>query len=368
MISEAAAPRFPYMAWARNEAARTRHPLSASGMPAPDPALLGPLPGLDLGHPGAEALPDFEAAVAEVHGVVPARAIATLGASGAMFLAALRWFRRGAVVTEVPSYEPFRALPALLGAPHRVLARDPEHGLDLDAVERALADLPRPAHLFLCNPHNPSGHLLSAEHLVGLAELAARAGGILISNETYMEYAPLGERFHAATLAPNAISLGSLTKAYGLGPLRAGWIVLGEGLAHERAELVDLTCLVHVDAPTSALRAARAALERREALLAPLRDLERTSRPLLERWLASTPGVTGRLGPYGLTAFPRIEGARDTRALAERLVAEADVDTVPGEFFGAPGHLRVSFGLPAPRLAAALERLTAGLATQPGRT
>jgi len=241
--------------------------------------------------------------------------------------------------------------------------RDAERGLDLAAVEEVLARLPRPAHLFLCNPNNPTGHLLSADEIRRLAALAAGAGGILISNEIYMEYAPRAEHFHAATLAPNAVSLGSLTKAYGLGPLRAGWIVLGEGLADERAALSDLSYLVHVDSPTVALRAARVALDRRESLLEPLRELERTSRPLFARWLAATPGVEGRLGPYGLTAFPRLAGIADTLALSEFLVAEADVDVVPGEYFGAPGHVRLGFGLPPEPLTAALEHLTRGLAS-----
>lgn len=354
--------RFPYMFWARSESSRSRYPLAQSGMPNADPRSLGTLPGVDLGHPGAEALPAFEARLAELHGVAPERVLAALGASGAMHLVALRWFRGGGVLSEVPSYEPFRSLPPLFGAVLALVPREDERGLDLGRVERALRDLPRPAHLFLCNPHNPTGHLLAPEELRTLAELAEGAGGVLISNEIYMEYAPFAERFHAACLAPNAVSLGSLTKAYGLGALRAGWIVLGEGLAGERRSLLDLQYLVHVDAPTMALRAARRALDLRAALLEPLRALERTSRPLFARWLAATPGIRGRLGPYGLTAFPRIEGVTDTRALARFLAAEADVDAVPGEFFGAPGHLRLGFGQPTEVLGPALEQLAAGLA------
>lgn len=354
--------RFPYMFWARSESSRSRYALAHSGMPTADPRLLGDFAGLDLGHPGAEALPDFEARLAEIHGVVPTRVIATVGASGAMHLVALRWFRGGGVLTEVPSYEPFRSLPPLLGAALAVVPRDGVRGLDLEHVERELARLPRPAHVFICNPNNPNGHLLAAEELRALAELAEGAGGVLISNEIYMEYAPLDGRTHAALLAPNAVSLGSLTKAYGLGPLRAGWVVLGEGLERERTALLDLQYLVHVDAPTISLRAARRALDVRGALLEPLRAFERTSRPLFARWLATTPGVHGHVGSYGLTAFPRIEGIDDTRALSRFLAAEADVAAVPGEFFGTPGHLRLSFGQPVEVLGPALAQLATGLA------
>ena len=46
--------------------------------------------------------------------------------------------------------------------------------------------------------------------------------------------------------------------------------------------------------------------------------------------------------------------------LAERLAAEGVV-VCPGEFFGMPGHLRLGWGIPRPKLEAALEALGAAL-------
>lgn len=357
---------FPYMFWAHTEAARSPYSLAMSGMPPPDPAVFLS-PGLpDLGPPAAEALPALEARLAELFGTEPERVLVTPGASGAMLVCALRLFAGARVVTELPSYEPFRALPARLAADTRIVERTPERGwaLPVGAVSDALAGCGGggpPGHVFVATPHNPTGHVLPPDALVELAGLAARAGGVLVANETYMEFAPPAERVHAFHLAPNALSIGTLTKAYGLGPLRVGWILLGAGLAAERDLLRDAAYLGWVDPPTCALRAGMAALGRLEALLAPTRRFERESRPLLARWLAESELVEGELGRYGLTGFPRVVGVDDTRALARSLADEHGVDVVPGEFFGRAGHVRLGYALPPATLEAALERLEAGI-------
>jgi hypothetical protein len=351
------------MFWAHGESFTAPYSLAQSGMPAPDPALLGALE-LDLAPPAAGALADLEERLAELFALDPERVLVAPGASGAMLLAALRWFPGALVVSETPSYEPFRALPELAGGRLALVHRRPESGwrLDLGEVERALATAEGPAHVFVCTPHNPTGTVLPAADLARLADLAARRGGVLISNEIYMEFAAPSERVHAFALAPNAVSIGSLTKAYGLGALRIGWILLGEGLRIERARLQDLAYLGWVDPPTPSLRAARAALDALPALLAPLRRLERESRPELVRWLTAEPAVDGELGPLGLAAFPRVHGVSDTRALARYLAAEHAVAVTPGEFFGSPGHVRVGWGVPRATLVEGLARLSEGLA------
>jgi aspartate/methionine/tyrosine aminotransferase len=367
-VSSAERLQFPYMVWAHQSAVRSAFTLTQSGMPLADPAFLDALGPLDIGHPSREALPALEARLAELFGVDPSRVLVALGATGGMHLAAMRFFRPGVrVVADVPSYEPFRALPMYFGADLRPLRRRPEDGWQVDPGEvRALLARPgsggaAPGHVFLANLHNPTGALLERDRMVAIAREAERAGGCLVSCEVYMEYVPNARRVHAFELAPNGISIGSLTKAYGLGALRIGWILLGEGLAAERPHLVDMAYLGYVDPPTATMRAARLALDRLPELLAPLRTIERESRPIWERWLRGTAGVASTVPEFGIIAFPRIEGVEDTLALAEFLAREHQVDVVPGEFFGLPGHIRVSCGVPAATLAEALARLARGI-------
>jgi aspartate/methionine/tyrosine aminotransferase len=357
--------QFPYMVWAHTSATRSSYSLSQSGMPLAEPSFLDALGRFDLDHPSRAALPELEDAIASLFGVERERVIATLGASGGMHLCALRYFRPGnRVVADVPSYEPFRSLPMYLGADFRPLRRRLEDGWKIDPAEVGglLGKGSGTGHVFLANPHNPTGAILDRGTMAGIARAAERAGGVLVSCEVYMEYVPNERRVHAFDVAPNGITIGSLTKAYGLGPMRIGWIVLGEGLAKERAHLVDMAYLAYVDPPTATLRAGKLALGRLEKLLAPVRVIERESRPMWERWLASTDGVTSFVPEFGIIAFPKIEGVDDTIALSEVLARDHQVDVVPGEYFGLPGHLRVGCGVPAATLEEGLARLARGIA------
>lgn len=354
---------FPYMVWAQTESFVSPWCLAQSGMPVPEASFLDGAPLADLSMPPVDAVPRLRARLAELFGVEDERVLVTVGASGAMLAAAMRYFRGARVVTEVPSYEPFRELPPLFGAETRVVARRLEEGWRLDPARVAaeLEGCDRPGHVFIATPHNPTGAVSSPEELQALAAAAERAGGILISNEVYMEFAPNEERVHAFALAPNALSIGSLTKAYGLGSLRVGWIILGEGLRHEFEHLRDMAFLGWVDPPTPSCVAGRVALQHLTTLIQPARRFTAECRPHLVRWLEEEPRVEGIAPTLGLAAFPRIRGVDDTRALQAFLAREWQVDVGPGEFFGAPGHVRVGYGVPEETLVEGLRRLSQGL-------
>ncbi len=342
-------------------------------MPTPAPAefdLSVPVRGVDAGYAGSEALPAFEAKIAEMLHVDPRRVIATLGATGGMHLAAWRFFRPGSrVASETPSYEPLRALPRAFGAECVLVERDPAAGWGLDParIRQALAGCAR-GHVFMTNSHNPTGALLSGSEIAALASEAERVGGVLVCCEVYLEFEAAQRREYAFQVAPNAVSISSLTKAYGLGGLRSGWIVLGEALVGERESLLDLAYLTYGDQPTHTLRAGLAALPRLPELRVAIDRARRDTRPLLLRWLASTPGVSSTEPALGLTAFPRIEGVADTSALADFLVKHWDVGVVPGEFFGRPGHVRIGSSEEPALLQAALDRLGAGIADYRNRS
>lgn len=355
---------FPYMFWAQTEAFRSAYCLSQSGMPIPDLSGLAPSDQELLTWPSVEALPALEQRIGELFGLEAERVIATVGAAGAMLVCSQRWFGPGTTVaSELPRYEPLAALPRTHGARLVDLERRMESGwaIEPETLERVVADASGPVHVFITNPHNPSGAVLSAGELSALASAIAPTGGVLVCCEAYMDYAPNDQRVHAAHLAPNAVSIGTLTKAYGLGPLRTGWLLLGEGLADLRKELVDRCYLSWVDPPSASLVAARRALDQLPELLRRVRAIEAESRPHLIRWLRESTLVESTIAPFGILSFPRVRGVDDTLALQEFLAEQWDVDVVAGESFGAPGHLRVCCGVPEATLVEALIRLENGI-------
>jgi aspartate/methionine/tyrosine aminotransferase len=359
---------FPYMEWAHHASARTRSPLSNSGVPNADSNCFADL-RVDLDHPSRSALPEFEAAIARRIGVAPEAVVATPGASGGLAAVALWLFTGARVAVETPSYEQLRSLALRFAGQAIPLPRRHAQGYDClpSDLDQALMSAKRqggPGHAFLTNTHNPSGAKLPASRLRELADSCARHGGALVSCDIYQEFLPASERVWACRAADNGITIGSLTKAYGLGPLRLGWVALGEALVERRHELRDATYLLWVDPPTTTLAAGVVALQHLEQLGAKARELQLRSKPILDHWLRTEANIEAFVPEHGLVSFPRVRGISDTRALAEELVRQAEVDVVPGEFFGAPGHLRVSCGLPPIELESALERLTDVLARQ----
>lgn len=355
---------FPYMEWAQTESFRSPYCLSQSGMPLPPAEVLGGLePAELLAHAGMDALPRLERRIAELYDVDPAAVIVTPGATGAMHLVSQAWFRPGSrVAVEVPGYQGLRALPGHLGAEVAPLERRMDSGWDVHPDQVALLlNGAKAGHVFVTNPHNPSGAVLADGRLAACAAAAARTGGILAACEVYMDYAPEGARRHIAKEAPNGITISSLSKAHGLGPLRVGWLILGKGLLDQRRRLVDLARLTWIDVPTPSLVAGLRALDRLPQLLQPARRAEQEARPHLLRWLSDTVGVQGEAGPFGILSFPRLSGVRDTRAFASYLAEQHLVDVAPGDFFGLPGHVRVCCGVPEATLTEGLGRLSNGL-------
>jgi hypothetical protein len=115
---------------------------------------------------------------------------------------------------------------------------------DLDA----LAGLIRPATrlLYLNQPHNPTGTLMARpvfEHVIGLA----RAHGLVVfSDEVYreLEHDPASRLPGACDEYERAVSLGSISKSYGLPGLRTGWVATRDaGLRDAVAALKDYTTI-----------------------------------------------------------------------------------------------------------------------------
>lgn len=395
-------PHFPYMFWAHQGMDEATWSLSQSGMPAPAGARLAELVGAldaspaeawdaDLLHPCGAAQPALEAAIAALHGVPPERVLVTLGASMAMHVVASTLFAEPntTVAVDVPSYEPFRELPPYFGAHLAEVERRFEEGWrlapedvaaalqlpapDTDAATARGADDGAPKHLFITNPNNPTGATLDLAELQALGALIGpdrttphRAGqNALIVSEAYMALSDV--KTCAARDIPHAISLGSLTKAYGLGALRIGWIILGANWASQRDRFVGHSYLAYVDPPTASQRRGLALVPHLEALLAPYHAFTQTSRPLLFEAIESSPHLSGPTFDVGLVAFPRVapragEDVADTQDLARFLLETEDLGVTPGEHFGCPGHLRLGFGTPAEQVREAAERLKRGLA------
>ena len=226
---------FSYMAWAKGHSVAGGICLTRSGM-LPPPVELLDLQSLPLTL--AEVDPYGPSKIAEVlaarYGLTRAEVFLCGGsASQALFLTGLVLLEPGdLVLAEHPGYEALRRFAQFFQARVDPLPRPAARGWSVD--EDALAEgLGRGARLvLLTNLHNPTGMRLEAADLARIAETCAKAGARLVVDEVFAEFLAPEMRPEAAHRAhPEALTLSSFTKAYGLGSLRAGWI-LEIGRAH----------------------------------------------------------------------------------------------------------------------------------------
>ncbi|MEO8682672.1 MAG: pyridoxal phosphate-dependent aminotransferase, partial [Vicinamibacterales bacterium] len=262
------------------------------------------------------------------------------------------------VIVERPVYQPLLRIPESLGAKVRRLDRRFEDGfaLDLDRFESLINRRTRLA--IVSNLHNPSGKRADLKTLKAMAKMLERVDGYLLVDEVYLECL-WGRRTESCVHAgPNVITTNSLTKAYGLDGLRAGWILGPRAIIDRAARIQDLLANNGV-APgeqltLAAFRHLPAIRRRAQALLRP--NLER-----VRAYLAHEPRLAAHVPDGGNIVFARVPRGVDTDRLADRLRDEDSTLIVPGRFFEAPHFVRFSFGMRASRLERGLRNLSRAL-------
>lgn len=348
-----------YMRWAKLHD-RVRYDLTPSGVPdltAATLAELGVAVTLDPGGPYGD--PDLIAAIADRYGVAPDQVVLVPGASAAsvVALAAVMGHdpeRGAAVLLERPLYEPIDRARQLLGLRAMPVRRSASTMFDVRAgdVDTGLRDGARA--VVLTNPHNPSGRYLPRSVMSDIARRCADHGAALIVDEVYLDAVHLvrGVRpWTAARLGDHVIATNSLTKVYGCGGLRIGWIITGAATA-DRARSVMDALSVNNAAPSMALA---------NAVFAQIHEFERRyteyyrqREPVLRRWLDDEPLVHG-YPMYGVPfAWVHLPAGVSSVALNDRLRDAYDTQVVPGRFFGRDDHVRIGLASPPADLRAGL--------------
>lgn len=247
-------------------------------------------------------------------------------------------------VVEAPCYESAFELARSTGARVSRWERRFEHAWahDLDELERLLE--PATRLVYLNQPHNPTGTLIARSLFEHLADLSRERGFVLFCDEVYreLEHDPATRLPAACDLDERAVSLGSISKGYGLPGLRIGWIATRDRTIREAVlELKDYTTIC-ASAPSELLTAL--ALRHRHVLLERNRMLVERNLCLLDAFFARHAErfawVRPTAGPIG---FPRLTGVADVDRFCERLAA-AGVLLLPGSVYDHPQHVRVGFG------------------------
>jgi aspartate/methionine/tyrosine aminotransferase len=358
MTADADAP-FPYMRWAkRHLTGFGGRNLGMSGVASRSSAEVPLPPELRWWAPeGTHGDPDLRAALAARSGVPADHVFASAGASLANFLVYLAEARGAGVAVETPAYEALLRLPEAVGASLTTFARVEARGWRIDPDGLARAVRPGTRLIVVTDLHNPSGTRLHPDDLLLLVEAAERVDAAVLVDEVYREL-DLAPRRTAALAHPRVVVTDSLTKAHGLGGLRVGWILAAPERIDRIARWNDLVCPAH---PVASVAVAKSYLAEADRFLVRAREEIEARLDATDAWVRARGDVTWRRPDGGVTGFLRLPAGLDGDRLAAHASRAHGVQVVPGSFFQAPGHVRISYGLPEPDLREALSALAAAL-------
>ncbi len=349
--------------------------LTIAALPGPEPLLgqaadraVRALGSLAASH-GYEAagLPQLRESVAarfEARGVSTSadQILITAGAQHALHLVlALLCVPGDRALVDAPTYP--RTLAALRSARLRPVGVPlGASGWDVDAWTQSLSVAAPPVALTIADFHNPTGLTMTAAVRESLAAACARAGTVLVVDETLVELRLDGPALPppAAAFDPGAtiVTVGSMSKA-AWGGLRLGWVRAGRALIGDLA-----TIRADLDMASPMLEQALAAelfdrwddvLASRRALLRPRRDA------LLSALTRHAPDWTYRRPRGGLSTWVRLPGP-DAVALAA-VAAREGILVTAGPSFSVDGtfehHLRLPYTAAPEVLQEAVRRLAA---------
>ena len=267
------------------------------------------------------------------------------------------------VIVHFPSYQSHSSIAQSIGC-------DVEWGksheadnweLDLDWLREAIR--PNTKAIVINCPHNPTGYVMGRAKLEELVAICRQHNILLFSDEVYrfLEYRDDDTLPAACDLYENAVSLGVMSKTYGLAGLRIGWIAThNQEIYQAMAEFKDFTSICS-SAPseflsTLALRNGDQLIQRNRAILAA--NVE-----ICDRFFSDHAELFNWTAPKGgSTAFPSLKQSVNVEEFCIDLVNQKGVLLLPSTYFDY-GQQNFRIGLGRKNLSECIEKLEEYLQT-----
>jgi aspartate/methionine/tyrosine aminotransferase len=228
-----------------------------------------------------------------------------------------------------PNYQAAETIPLSICEVTGVALNPDDHwSLDIDDVAAAIR--PNTRVVSINFPHNPTGKILERERFDALVALCRKHGIWLFSDEVYHSLGPSGSTHlpQAADVYEKGLSLGVMSKAYGLPGLRIGWIACADRALLQRMERYKHYLSICNAGPSEAL--ALIALKARSTILDGHRQRIDRNLATLDDFFARWPDRFQWYRPDGgCIAYPRYLGPEGVDAFATDLVEQAGVLLLP---------------------------------------
>ncbi len=324
----------------------------------------------------AGGLPELKQAICaktardSAYDVEPAQVLVTNGGKQAVYQTFATLLDPGdEVILPAPYWTTYPEAIALAGGTSvEVLADETQDYLvTVEQLEAARTD--RTKALLFCSPSNPTGAVYSREQVRAIGQWAHEHGIWVVTDEIYEHLTYAGAEFSSIVvevpeLADTCVVLNGVAKTYAMTGWRVGWMIGPKDVikaatnlqSHATSNVSNVSqraAIAAVSGDLSAVERMREAFDRRrQTIVAMLNDVNGFVCPEPKGAFYAYPSVKGALGREvaGRTPSSSIE-------LAEIILDEVEVAVVPGEAFGAPGYLRLSYALGDEDLAEGVGRI-----------
>ncbi|MGE5379855.1 MAG: aminotransferase class I/II-fold pyridoxal phosphate-dependent enzyme [Methylocystaceae bacterium] len=274
--------------------------------------------------------------------------IVTAGAEEGIFIFINSMFGPGDhIIVQTPGYQSLYEVARAAGCEVScwpMQASEIGWGVDVQKLKELIK--PQTRAIVINNPHNPTGYIMSRAELDYIINLAREHDLYLFSDEVYryLEY-HREERLPAACdLYGKAVSLGVMSKSFGLPGLRIGWVASHDQKALSNMKYYKDYTTICSSGPSEFLAAL--AIRNRERILGHSRHIIQENLKLLDSFLARYESLFSWYSPQaGPVAFPALANQVDSESFCSELVEKAGVLLAPGYLFDYPGpHCRIGFG------------------------
>ena len=301
-----------------------------------------------LGYTYTEGSPELRRDISKIYSkITPENLLVCSGAQEPIFLfshAVLN--EEDEIIVQTPCYQSVHSIPESIGCKvlsWRVHYEGNTPCFDIDALKKMITK--KTKVIYLNTPHNPTGFLFTKEEQQAIVELARVNNIIILSDEDYreLEHKPSFAIPAFADVYENAVSIGVMSKAYGLPGLRIGWLgTKNKGILEKVAILKEYTTICN-SAPSEFL--AGVALRNRHAIIDKNLKIIQKNLPLYDAFFAKYSDLFSWYKPNaGPIAFVKMHFDNDDMGFALKALKEKEVLILPGEIYDFNGYFRIGFG------------------------
>jgi aspartate/methionine/tyrosine aminotransferase len=301
-----------------------------------------------LGYTHTQGSPELRRDIAAIYTEITAeQLIVCTGAQEPIFLFSHAVLEAGdEVIVQTPCYQSLQSVPESIGCkvlPWMVHYEGNIPRFDMATLEKLITS--KTKVIYLNAPHNPTGFLFTKEDQQTIIELARKNNIIIFCDEVYreLEHHP---RFAIPAFADayeRGVSVGVMSKAYGLPGLRIGWLATQHQEISEKVSVLKEYTTICNAGPSEFL--AGVALRNRHTILERNLEIIHKNLPLYDAFFEKYADLFSWYKPNaGPIAFVKMHFDKDDMGFAQQALKEKGILILPGGIYDYQGYFRIGFG------------------------